>query len=79
MTKYVIIDPDSHGANFYDSRQAAVATFDYMISLGDLNENIILMELKMPKRSGAPKAKIIGVRSQGYVIGTWPPKKGKKK
>ena len=78
MIKYVIIDPDMHGADFYDSKEDAVSAFDRMISFGDRNENIILMEIKMPSRPGAPKAKIIGVRSQGYVIGTWPPKKAKK-
>lgn len=78
MAKYVIIDPDINGADFYDSKDAAVKVFDHRISFGDRNDNMILMELKMPRRAGAPKAKIIGVRSQGYVIGTWPPKKSKK-
>lgn len=73
--KYVIIDPDIHGADFYDSKKEAVEAFDQRIAAADRNHNMILMELRMPKRPGAPKAKIIGVRSQGYVIGTWPPKK----
>lgn len=78
MTKYVIIDPDNHSADFYDTKDSAVGAFDQRISFGDRNDNMILMELKMPKRPGPPKARIIGVRSQGYVIGTWPPRKSKK-
>lgn len=78
MTTYVIMDPDIRGADFFDTKEEAVKQFDFRISFADRNDNMILMELKMPKRPGAPKAKIIGVRSQGYVIGTWPPKKGKK-
>lgn len=78
MTKYVIIDPDIQGADFFDAKDEAIKAFDFRISFGDRNDNMILMELKMSKRPGAPKARIIGVRSQGYVIGTWPPKKSKK-
>lgn len=73
--KYVIIDTDYHMADFYVSKADAVTSFNHRIASEDRSQNMILMELKMPKRPGAPKAKIIGIRSQGYVVGTWPPKK----
>jgi hypothetical protein len=76
QTKYVIIEPDVNGATFHDSKKEAVDAFTDMVSM-ERNENLVLMELKMPDRAGAPKAKIIGVRSQGYIIGTWPPKSKK--
>lgn len=77
MTKYVIIDPDMHSADFFDSQQTAVDAFGQRIEFADRNDNMILIELKMPKNPGVPKARIIAVRSKGYVIGRWPPKKSK--